>query len=379
MAGPAKKPIRVTFFWADEAAVVQDFRAKHSEKLVEWANAFYGRYGFEMDVWPRPGGTVAEANRFCLTKSDGYELDLIGPDELLAQYKKDRDLVVDAANKINREEWTPLRAEEAAKKQQIDATLSQMASAPLAGLPALVGTLLGQSAELKTITDKLEKIRARHEELKAFADALFERYRKRKEGVDFNLPVRSQLANKVLQSIALGVAGVRTADHANIIDRFRLKVIHCRFNLSPGVLTLKRDPQPFAGTTPYSETKQGLNFNTAGGKPIWEGVFMMINTNRHEDITLAHEIVHAAGRGHITEFKRMKPASKWLTGLDPATQQVESSLYENVEDPGYYDGPPNDIINYNAKGKKPDEVILQDSDRKNLAEKAFFVIPPPTA
>jgi hypothetical protein len=376
VADPAKKPIRITFFWADEAAVVQDFRAKHSEKLVEWASAFYGRYGFELDVWPRPGGTVAEANRFCLSKSDGYELDLIGPDALFEEYAKDRDVIVASAKKINTEEWTPLREEEKTKRLEINVTIAQMSSAAnLTDIPPLIPTLRAQVEDLDRILDKLEKIRARYEELQAFLDNRFKNYLKRKEAVDFNLPVRALLAGKVLQSVALGVAGIRNADHANIIDPSRLKVIHCRFRLSPGVMTLKRDPQPFGGTTPYSGTKQGLNFNAAGGKPIWDGDFMMINTNRHENITLAHELVHAAGRGHIAEFKRIKPASKWITGLDPDTQQVASSLYENVPDPGYYDGPPNDIINYNAKGRKPEDVILQDSDKANL-EKAFFVVPP---
>ena len=71
MAAPPKKKIHLTFLWADEAAVVQDFNAKSSEKLVEWANAFYGRYGFELDVKPAPGGKAQEAYRYCLEKSNG--------------------------------------------------------------------------------------------------------------------------------------------------------------------------------------------------------------------------------------------------------------------------------------------------------------------
>lgn len=374
MADPAKKPIRVTFFWADEAAVVQDFQKKHSQKLVEWANAFFGRYGFEMDVWPRPGGTAAEAYQYCLSKSGGYELDLIGPDVLFEEFKRDREPIVKAANKINEDEWTPLRAEEKAKKQEVNATIAQMSSVPnLTDIPPLITALRTQVEDLDKITGKLDKIRERHEALRELLKSVEDAYFKRKEALDFNIPVRSLIANKVLQSLALSVARIGKADYGKIVDSSRLKVIHCRFNLSPTVMTLSRDKQPFAGTTPDSATKQGLNFNAAAGKPIWDGVFIMVNTNRHEQITLAHEIVHAGGRSHIGKIEKMKPASKWVTGLDPVTQKVESSIYEFV-DGEYYDGPPNDIINYHAKGRKPEDVILQDADKASL-EKAFFVVP----
>src|SRR5262245_28235603 len=81
MAPPPKKPIRLTFLWADEAAVVQDFNAGYSEQLVEWANAFYGRFGFEIEAKPAPGGKAQEAYRYCLAKSEGYEPDITSAEE----------------------------------------------------------------------------------------------------------------------------------------------------------------------------------------------------------------------------------------------------------------------------------------------------------
>ena len=72
----APQKIRITLFWSDEAAAKQDFQEKHSQRQVEWANAFFGRYGMELDVQPDLAGKVADALPYCLLESGGYEADI---------------------------------------------------------------------------------------------------------------------------------------------------------------------------------------------------------------------------------------------------------------------------------------------------------------
>lgn len=363
MAPPAKKPIRLTFLWADERAVVEDFRAGYSQTLVDWASAFYGRYGFELDVKPAPGGSAQDAYRYCLRKTDGFEPDHTSAKEfakrMLARKASTLRAWIQADHDISE-----LAPKEAAKYQELGAAILQLLSVPPAGLPAQINKVSTLFAEHQALADALAEKRKLYAQLDAKLDFINAQFAKEKEARDLDTAVRLQIAERI-----------KSADpKLGIADPYRLKIFFCRMKLSPGVLTLRPSPQP------HGFTLGKIDVNSVNGQYLFDGALIMVNLLRpDEPITLAHEIVHAAGRGHIFEATAIKKIPDWFREIktDPKTGDVVlPSLYEKVHDDeaGYYDGPKDDIVNYNSMGKKPDEVTLYDED---LLKIAFFVKPPP--
>jgi hypothetical protein len=369
VSGPAKKKIRLTFFWADEKAVVQDFLKKHSEKMVEWANAFFGRYGLELDVVPRPGGKAEEAYQYCLVKSGGVEPDRRSASEL--------DSAVLAEKLPTLQKWFPLWKEldevdtqhiETVKTMALDSLREQIRAVP-PGHP--------DRAELEARFDQLfdefliwskdiAQKRVEVKRLEAITAAIDAKYVKQRHELDYDTPMRLQLGSKILAALGLGLAGLRTRANAAMAADDRLKVVHCRFYT---VNTSVGERANYLGAT---QPEKG--FNVADGKFAWGGQYLIINTNRHEDITLAHEIVHAAGRGHIPPKAKLKDLGAHARSLtmDPRGKLIVPPVIELV-DQGHFDGPPDDIINYETIGKKPEDVKLYPDDEKLLKEKADFV------
>jgi len=376
MAAPNKK-IRLTFLWADEAAVVQDFNAGYSKKLVEWADAFYKRFGFELDVQPAPGGKAEEAYRYALARSKGYEPDhnaAVDFAKRLLSVKKPVLIEWLDADKQIRE----LEPQEEAKRRELGAALAQFVGLPLAQWQAQLDKAGALFAELQGLAAKLAAQRKRYADMDAKLEAIDQQYAKEKEDRDFDVPVRLLIGAKVLASLDLSLlTHVKTgAENDAIVDPYRLKIIFCRFKPSAAAMmdTMRPTPQPF-GFTLYP-----IDFNTVGGQYLWNGGYIMINVLRQEQITLAHEVVHAAGRHHRDDFEKMKDLQQYIRQIaaDPVTGQlVLPSLYERA-DGGYYDGPDDDIINYKSKGKKPDQVTLYPDDQKRMAD-AFFVKEPPAS
>ncbi len=373
MADPAKK-IRITFFWADEQAVVQDFNQKHSEKMAAWAAAFFRSYGFELDIVPAPGGAAHEAYQHCLARSGGPETDIRSAGEL--------ETAILAEKWPTAKEWLPLfqylnKVEDEktveAKSAALDSLLAQIRALPQhhpdrEELQVRFDVLLD---EFLIFSKDLAAKRAEFKRLGEILDAINAKYAQQRHALDFDTPMRLALGNKVLSALGFSVAGLRTKANVAMASDFRLKIVHCRFNTAAAATSLEPRKNYLGATL------REIGFNTLDGKFLWSGPYIVLNTNRHEDITMAHEIVHASGRGHLPPALKLKDLGAHLRSIkaDPAGKLIVPPIIEYV-DQGHLDGAPNDIINYQSIGKKPEDVILTDKDRDNLID-SDFVKPPP--
>jgi hypothetical protein len=368
------KKIRLTFLWSDEAAVVQDFNKGHSEKMVKWADAFFGQYGMKLDVYPPPGGSAKEAYQYCLAKSNGFDPDVRTAEEL--------EIAITTEKRPTALKYLPLwiffrdTDQDAVALSKIAALDSLQAQ--IRALPQHHPDRLDLEARFEVLFDAFliwtRDVAEKRKEFQRLDDILTginNKYLEQRQRVDTDTPFRLQIGEKMLLATAQRIAGLRTAANAAIVDEYRLKIIHCRFGTVPEkMLTWER--QNYLGVH-----RGGIGFNRLAGKFIFNGSMILINTNRHEDITLAHEIMHTTGRGHPLEpqWVDMRAAVRKIT-QDPATgKYVFPPLIEFVN-AGHKDGEPNDILNYNSIGKKPTEVIMTDDDKERL-EWQPFVRPPP--
>ncbi len=378
METPNKK-IRLTFLFADESALMEDFRKKSSKKMIKWANDFFGKYGFELDVIPDPGtSNILQMKKFCLLKTNGFEPDSNTFDDLQKMIIKEKAPYIRALGRIW-DEIDALEIRKRNKKKEIDETrtqLNNLAPDDIVEREKTQKILIDFYEEHKQIIDAIDSKRQENKEINAALDSIDEKYIKEKENLDFTIEARLQIGQKILETIPM--TGLKSMyEHLAINDNARLKIVFCRFRLSPFVLNLKmRVPDQPSGATisKNGATKLSINFNTYNRQYLWDGPFILINVSRYDDITLAHELVHAAGRSHIPPKKELKKFHEWSRdwSLDPKSGEIEMGNSYNYVSGGYYDGAPNDIINYNSKGKKPSEVILTDKDKKNF-EDVFFV------
>jgi hypothetical protein len=231
----------------------------------------------------------------------------------------------------------------------------------LSRLIDLLDEYIQTTGDLSTKRDTLQK-------LQNILDAIDKKYSKRTKNLDFETPIRLQIGKMIINSLPLDLLTSIRKENKNyeILDEKRLKIIFCRFRLSPNVLSLNRNPQIFGATI-----SEG-NYNSVSGQYMWKGPFILINVSRYEPITIAHEVVHATtGRHDLDKVRVLKSIEERKRNIfrsikvNPVTGEREfESIYEYV-----YEGDfkyPNDIINYNSKGKKPSEVILSDDDQKKL-------------
>jgi hypothetical protein len=371
---PPNKKIRLTFLWADEAVARQDLADGYSAKLVEWANAFYGRFGFELEVDPPVGTSLKDAARYCLEKSNGYEPDYTTAREFEQRLLKEKLPTLrewwDADQRVAR-----LIAEEAAKRQQVSAAVSQFAALPSSQWTALASRITILLGELQTLVNDLAAQRKRHQDAQAKLDQIDLKHAAERKARDFDAALRERIGAKVLRSFPIDLlTGIKTGqENPGVVDARRLKIVICNFRLGTAQMmkTMRPTPHPF-GLTFYPGT-----VNSEGGRYLWDGHYIAVNLARREQITLAHEIVHAAGRHHRQDFDRMKDLRDWVRSIksDPVTGKIVfPPIFERV-DGGYYDGPEDDIMNYNSKGKDPDKVQLYPADVARM-ENAFFVRQP---
>jgi hypothetical protein len=383
VADPAKKPIRVTFLWADEAAVDEDAKLGYSKELVKWANDFYGsRYGFELDVKPAPDAELKEKYKYTLSKTGGYEPDIRTGEPFMANLRQ-RRLVPWLPWYKGMEEVQKLEQEESAKQAAFGAAILNATTASPANVVAEV-------AKIRTAFEEMAQASAaavakRHDviHLKAVLDQFDRDTANEIWANDYDTRLRVLLGTKFVQSMpslrTLAPVTPLPGGNPDITDQYRQKVIFCRFRQLPSQMmkTMRPPTQPRAGT------KQGPGYNSWNGQFLWDGTLILVNLVRRDGSALAHELVHAAGRDHIKEAFRLRSLWQIFSEIkrDPVSGLPQlPNLFERVtgEDAGYYDGPADDIINYNSIGKKADQVKLYPDDQKRL-EQAPFVVPPPAS
>jgi hypothetical protein len=361
VASPKKK-IWVTLLWADRAAVDTDFAAGYSALLVKWASDFYQRFDFELDVAPRPGAKKEDAYAFTLAERDGVTIDELTAHEYAAIYARLAGPLSKESQQVT-EESAALFAKLSHDQREVDRALQQFGTLPLPQWPAQAAKLASAFGELTVHAVEKDVKDKRHRELSGELDAVNQLYAYERRGGDFDVPVRLAVGDKM-----------NTSSNADIVNQDRLKVVLCPFKLSPALAkqgATQAGPQPFGVTT--NATYGGVA--TADAKRLYGRELIMINILRQEQITLAHEMVHAAGRRHQPDFKQIRSLGKMWNEVKAGLaggKIILPTLFERV-DGGLYDGPDDDIINYKSKGKAADKVQLYD---KALMESAFFVEKP---
>jgi hypothetical protein len=372
------RPIRVTMFWTDEDALVQDFRSGHTRKMMEWANKFFARWKFELEIQPDPNGKIADAIPYCLVKSDGYNPDYASWEEVIKRWMNARLKHFVPWLKLNKR-IGELRDDEDAKRPLVDAARQALNALPAndPARPAAQTKLDNLLIEYIEITQEISDKRKEWEQVDKDLDAFDLTFLVEKEERDFQKKPRLQLGQKIIEAFpASAITRIKSkSENPYIFATDRLKILNARFQMSPSTMKMRasKDDHPFGVTIPP------INFNRLNGKYLWEGEFIMINLLRFEQITLAHEIVHAAGRGHRQQMIRHARIPDWIRSIqmDAAGKLILPTIYEYEPATGYTDGPPNDILNYNAKAKKAEEVEMQSADATRLAESDFVKIPPP--
>jgi hypothetical protein len=115
----------------------------------------------------------------------------------------------------------------------------------------------------------------------------------------------------------------------------------------------------------------------------WPYSFIVVDVVAAERRTVAHEIVHVAGEDHPLSIDVYEKLAKRIVSLKIPKGSLMGAPFSDVEfrydtrrttalPGGYFDGAPNDIMNYQLDDPTPDECILADSDRQ-LMNNAWFV------
>jgi hypothetical protein len=342
--------------------------------MVEWADAFFGKYQLKLDVHPRPGGTAKDAFPYCLVKSGGFDPDVRTAEEL--------EVAITQEKLPTARLWLPLF------QFFNDTDQDELAKSKIAALDSLREQIRNtpnghpDRAELEARFDQLfdafliwsKDVAEKRKEFKRLDDILTginNKYIRQRQMVDTDTPFRIQIGQKLLLAAAQRLAGLRTTANAMILDEYRLKIIHCRFGTVPAKM-LEWNRQNYLGVH-----RGKTHFNRLQGQFVFNGSMILINTNRHDDITLAHEIVHTTGRGHplAPKWVDMRAAVRQIK-QDPATGKLVFPPLIELVDTGHVDGQPNDIMNYNAKSKRPQDVILLADDKEKLEDQDFVRDPP---
>ena len=332
MAEPKKK-MRLTFLWADESTLIQDWRQKISKQMVEWANDFYGPYGFELDVSPKldERNPLLFGKKYCLKQNEGIrpdpDFELSGLyDELLNENSKTSGIL---------REIDILRAQD-----------------PQFNNPAIS----------KQIDEKFKEIEA----LRARVDKMGEELDKLRNEKNYDRRFRIQIGLKFLNE--------------KIISSDRLVVVFCKY-ISRKYLMMRKSIGIIMGEASgeSSEIAFGEFF-------VWPQPVIFVNTITYDPITLAHELVHTTGRLHppavtvirnLDKYLNFKPAKMEGGIMNRAMTAYENQIrFEQLfrQLPGgMYDGPKNYILNYNSFGLSPSEVTLQDIDVERF-KNVFYVI-----
>jgi hypothetical protein len=306
----ANKKITLTFLWADESVMLEDFSKKISAGMVDWGNEFYGRYGFEFDIDPPPllRKSFATTRKYALKKSDGVVPDLRSVDEI----------------------W-----------QDFDAQIQKLEDEMHAKEAALraVGMTPAWDAAFEAYK-------------KAIADwsAVSDQRSLKLALADGENDLRAQMASKYVSD--------------GIGSKPRVSVVFCKWN---------------GGLRMRASSTQGRTYMQSGSPIlavplmllIWPFPFIIVDIATAPRRTIAHEIVHAAGHRHPDDKIVYTKIQKKL--VIPGVSSIPLPIPFRVMSGGYFDGPINDIMNYELDDPDPGDCILQDSDLKLLT--AYFSPP----
>jgi len=338
------KKIQLTYLWADESVLVADFAKQRSRRMAEWANDFYKRYGFEVDVKPAPSeGKVPLAQKYALKKSDGVKPNMFLPRYLSEKYAP---LYADVDARI------------AANQQEKDRLERLLDQVPIA-----------DSAGRIVIYEAMHPVGEARDRLRAERDGIERRQAAEEIEGDWSAQFREQMAAKFL------------ADKIGEPDRLGIVFAHfqnefLRMRVAPDIVigrTVRETDVPMVRLMPI--------------RLLWPFTYIVIDVKEATLRTLAHEIVHAAGHSHPFSVKvvknleqRLKFTPRKLSGtvLDRAITAYQNvieyeALFKEVPG-GEFDGATNDIMNYLAEGAEPSDYVLSDRNKDRL-EHAFFVQP----
>jgi hypothetical protein len=373
--------IRLTYLWTDEKVMLEDFSTRISLGMTDWANEFYRRYGFELDVDPPPDvrSSVKRASKYALRKSDGIAPDVRTEEEIASEDSERlkwirEDLVV-----------TTQRKDQAEEAQKASAARVEAGEAALA--QARAG---GDAGEVTRLELELERLRSDAQR------ASDERYRLFYEWISLleqEHELSSTLSDKVLAA-RQQVYQLRDQMSEKFVQDLvgsddRLSIVFCRFYRP---LTLRMRQDKTSGVT--MDRLFNPVVSRATNTPIWNYPFVLVDL-AGQDRTVAHELLHATGHGpHPDSQKAIAGIKKRIVGFQqprgtigairmpslltkPEYEYQYRIEYDEIPG-GYFDGADNDIMNYTLDNPKASKVILSEKDKGFLAD-AFFVREKPKA
>lgn len=378
-----KKKMRVTFLWTDESVMQRDFAGKKSATMIEWANTFYDRFGFELDVEPSADKrkTVASASKYALKKRDGLRPDTRDPKEVteeedahLAEIEKQIEALRKKKDDAIRRSVAAAQKAKALMDEQaqlLSVNTATLSTAQLIQLTARLDALRAQAApllvELNGLIAEEGRLQAAMDRIELTKTPFLLRSLEKLRKMNWDREFRVQMSTKY------GLDGIGSEK--------RLNVVFCEFY---SLLRMRRPRYVEEGVTPF----EVLGFTLF--KPLrlllWPYRYVLLDIGGQRR-NLAHEIVHAAGHSHPDARMVFQGVEKRISGVhfptrwDPNRRAFEGTTYDYVDEDlyeevpgGYYDGPKNDLMNYELRDPEPQDCVLQQVDRDRL-ERAFFVIP----
>lgn len=372
--------IGVTYLWADPSIMLDDFTMKASEKMTEWAMAFYAKYGFELDIVPKPmeRKSVDRASKYILTRDRGVMPDL--RDDADAS-REDHQRIAE----LNKQ-YEAVDADQARIKQQVDSLGARADRLTLdrdriqAKWIAATDPTLRQ--QLKTQLDAaqavLDQARTAHDQrwkeymakfevlsgVNAKIMALYDKIRLERMNRTGEYKLRYQMAQRFKRD--------------KIGDDVRVNIVFCKV---VGWLGM-RDRHIFTGNT-FPKLVTPI-IATEDGTALWPYTFIVIDLSSPE-MSVAHELVHVPGRGHPPAMTVYTSLEKKLAKMvvpkgslggapfSDLTVTYEEYPYQKVPG-GYWEGQANDIMNYTLNADiGPETAVLSDQDKKDMD--AYFAPP----
>jgi hypothetical protein len=361
------KKIKVQFFWADESVWMEDNRKKISKGMVDWANKFYEHYGFVFDVLPKSIDTLAKAKPYCLAKSDGIQPEMGFYDRILEERNKEIAVFEAKIKKIEDElkVMESKRAELQAESKALDVEYDALPSTSHAARAAIRERQHNLHLQVMASYEATMK---KMDEDNPFQDEIF-KLRDKYDKMNINNDHETKLRKVLMQKFEIDDIG----------DTDRVSIVFCRFKTVDPVLAMRKKKPG------YGITHLRNDFYYHNGSFMWYYPFIAVNIKPDEIITIAHEIVHAAGTRHPDARKVLRdPAAffgykpKIMTGsimnmVAIAYQNyIEYESFFELKDGGWFHHGSNDIMNYASKSQMPDKVVLHDDDKERLT-KAYFV------
>ena len=380
------KKIQLTYLWSDESVLRDDIAKKISSKMTDWANAFFKRFEFDLDVDPKPlaRGTFSEARKYVLAKSDGVMPDLRDPAAMYAQdhewlgLYEAQSSAADQAIKTSRihQRYDDSKARVSTSKAQLDRVEQERATATdPSERQRLDGEIAHAANALAAAEADFDKT---HQEFLTLYRASSEAMRKWNE---LNVAVNEKIKRATGEYKLRAQMALKFREQSIGSDQ-RVNVVFCKFRR--GVTGLRMRPGPHGLTFP----ELGMPiYSWRDGVFLWKDPFIIVNLALDRTHVIAHEVIHATGRDHPRNIKiyRAKPVpraahttiAKGSLGGFPFSD-VEIKLeystipYEEISG-GTFDGPVNDIMSYGLEERDPATTILSESDKKALGG-ALFVI-----